>query len=89
DRHRVSSGGQILSIGKAKCTLDDSCRGTAHSAVFQNQSCSCFPFLFYNRPVHLKHTYAHTHFVLTRILIQMMNINYLSIHTHITHTHRL
>ncbi|VUZ39758.1 unnamed protein product [Hymenolepis diminuta] len=29
-----------------KCTSDDSCGGTADSAMFQNQFCSHCPFLF-------------------------------------------
>ncbi|VUZ41367.1 unnamed protein product [Hymenolepis diminuta] len=37
----------------------------------------------YNRPVQLKHTYNYVH---TRVLIQVTNVNSLSIHTQ---THRL
>ncbi|KAM3176175.1 hypothetical protein ACTXT7_007010 [Hymenolepis weldensis] len=29
-----------------RCISDDSCRGTADSAMFQNQSCLHYPFLF-------------------------------------------
>ncbi|VUZ41712.1 unnamed protein product, partial [Hymenolepis diminuta] len=29
-----------------KCTSDGSCRDSVHSAMFQNLSCSCYPFLF-------------------------------------------
>ncbi|KAM3176288.1 hypothetical protein ACTXT7_006823 [Hymenolepis weldensis] len=33
-----------------KCPSDDSCRGTAHPAMFRNQSCSYYPFLFLQPP---------------------------------------
>ncbi|VUZ45552.1 unnamed protein product [Hymenolepis diminuta] len=53
DKHRVSTSGLFLSIGKAKCTSGDSCRGTADSATFRNQSCPHYPFLFLqpSRPI--------------------------------------
>ncbi|KAM3172830.1 hypothetical protein ACTXT7_013737 [Hymenolepis weldensis] len=38
-----------------KCTSDDSCRGTADSAFFQNQRCHTVPSFPYNHPVQLKH----------------------------------
>ncbi|VUZ47868.1 unnamed protein product [Hymenolepis diminuta] len=47
--------------------------------MFRNWSCPTIPSFSYNRPVHLKHTY---NYVLTRVLIQVTNINSLSIHTH-------
>ncbi|KAM3177362.1 hypothetical protein ACTXT7_004682 [Hymenolepis weldensis] len=37
-----------------KCTSDDSCRGTADSALFQNQSCPHYPFLFLQPPRPIK-----------------------------------
>ncbi|VUZ40343.1 unnamed protein product, partial [Hymenolepis diminuta] len=46
DKHRVSLSGSSSLIGKVKCTSDDSCRDTADSAKFENQSCPHCPFLF-------------------------------------------
>ncbi|VUZ50552.1 unnamed protein product, partial [Hymenolepis diminuta] len=82
DRHHVSSSGPSSSIRKAKHTSDDGFRGTADSAMFRNQSCPHYPFLFLQPPVQLNHAY---NYVLTRALIQQTNINSLSIHT--PHTH--
>ncbi|VUZ55293.1 unnamed protein product [Hymenolepis diminuta] len=79
-KHRVSSSASSSSIEKlTKCTSDDSCRDTADSAVFGTNPIHTVPSFSYNRPVQLNHT---CNYVLTRVLIQMTNINSLSIHTH-------
>ncbi|KAM3180382.1 hypothetical protein ACTXT7_016394 [Hymenolepis weldensis] len=67
-----------------KCTSDDSCRGTADSALFQNQCCPHCPFLFLQPSRPVKH--AHNH-VLTRVLIQVMKKDSLS-NTHTPSKHR-
>ncbi|KAM3176829.1 hypothetical protein ACTXT7_005741 [Hymenolepis weldensis] len=51
---------------------------------FEISSVHTFPSISYNPPVQLKHIY---NYVFTRVLIQLTNINSLSLHT--THTHRL
>ncbi|VUZ41570.1 unnamed protein product [Hymenolepis diminuta] len=51
--------------------------------MFRNQSCPQYFFPFLQPSVQLKHT---CNYVLTRVLIQLTNINILSMHTRHTQT---
>ncbi|VUZ43317.1 unnamed protein product [Hymenolepis diminuta] len=58
NRYRVSSSDLFLSIGKTKCTSDNSCRGTADSAMLRNQSYPHYLFLFLQSSCPIKSTYT-------------------------------